>query len=286
MMIRKFSHVVPTCHEGGFGPWFKLDWAGRPNHSMAVRHEQPNVRGATQSLDVEKLVAKEGKLSINYRETELRVHGTHASKLANSIGSIVRHYCPLHYSSWGNVPDDAKKVYILKVFCFLNYSWMKIGSGCAQNALTLKHGRLLNFRIVPIIRELDSDDEEDIYSQVLMNERYEKYGFKQRTDPVIKKRQLSSSGGPTQRSLVDNLRTEVADNKQRVTNMEDRMKRQDKMMKRQDETMKRQDEMLKKQDKIIRQLLQQLNPPSDHQGLFSQRQNGPLPPPPPLAPMY
>ncbi|GMN69095.1 hypothetical protein TIFTF001_038157 [Ficus carica] len=21
-----------------FGPWFELDWAGRPNHSMAARH--------------------------------------------------------------------------------------------------------------------------------------------------------------------------------------------------------------------------------------------------------
>ncbi|GMN58846.1 hypothetical protein TIFTF001_027950 [Ficus carica] len=77
--------------------------------------------------------------------------------------------------------------------------------------------------------QLDSDDDEGINSQVLMNER----------------------------------------------------------MKRQDEMMKRQDEMLKKQDKIIRQLLQQLNQPSDHPGLFSQRQNRPPPPPPPpSAPMF
>ena len=70
-------------------------------------------------------MAKEGKLSINYRKTELRVHGTHAPKFANAIGSIVRHYCPLHYSGWRKFPDDAKKVCIekLKVFCFLNYSW-------------------------------------------------------------------------------------------------------------------------------------------------------------------
>ncbi|GMN30435.1 hypothetical protein TIFTF001_002791 [Ficus carica] len=116
--------------------------------------------------------------------------------------------------------------------------------------------------------QLDSDDEEDIYSQVLMNERNEKYGFKCGTGPVIKKRQLSSSGGPTQRLLVENLRTEVAINKQRVTDMEDRMKMQD--------------ERLKKQDELIQQLLQQLNPPSDHPGLFFQRQNGP--PPLPLPP--
>ncbi|GMN63983.1 hypothetical protein TIFTF001_033054 [Ficus carica] len=41
------------------------------------------------------------------------------------------------------------------------------------------------------------------------------------------------------------------------------------------------DERLKKQDELIRQLLQQLNPPSDHLGLFSQRQNEPPPPSPP-----
>ncbi|GMN65158.1 hypothetical protein TIFTF001_034231 [Ficus carica] len=27
MMLSKFSRVIPTCHEGGFGPWFELDWA-------------------------------------------------------------------------------------------------------------------------------------------------------------------------------------------------------------------------------------------------------------------
>ncbi|GMN58693.1 hypothetical protein TIFTF001_027805 [Ficus carica] len=42
MMIRKFSHLVLTCHEGGFGPWSELDWTGRPNHCMAARHgKQP-----------------------------------------------------------------------------------------------------------------------------------------------------------------------------------------------------------------------------------------------------
>ncbi|GMN23138.1 hypothetical protein TIFTF001_051292 [Ficus carica] len=42
MMVRKFSRVIPTCHEGGFGPWFELDWASRPNHSMIARHgKQP-----------------------------------------------------------------------------------------------------------------------------------------------------------------------------------------------------------------------------------------------------
>ncbi|GMN40598.1 hypothetical protein TIFTF001_009831 [Ficus carica] len=117
--------------------------------------------------------------------------------------------------------------------------------------------------------QLDSDDEEDIYSQVLVNEKNEKYGFKRGTGPMMKKRQLSSSGGSTQRLLVDNLRIEVADHKQRVADMEDRMKLQD--------------ERMKKQDELIQQLLQQLNPPSNHPGLFFQRQNG-LPPPPPQPP--
>ena len=60
--------------------------------------------------------------------------------------------------------------------------------------------------------QLDSDDEEDVYSQVLMNERYEKYRFKHGTCLMIKKRQLSNSRGPKQRLLVENLRTEVVDN--------------------------------------------------------------------------
>ncbi|GMN56036.1 hypothetical protein TIFTF001_025159 [Ficus carica] len=42
MMASKLPCVVPTCHKGGFGPWFELDWTGRPNHSMAARHgKQP-----------------------------------------------------------------------------------------------------------------------------------------------------------------------------------------------------------------------------------------------------
>ncbi|GMN26352.1 hypothetical protein TIFTF001_051510 [Ficus carica] len=38
MMASKLPCVIPICHEGGFGPWFDLDWTGRPNHSMAARH--------------------------------------------------------------------------------------------------------------------------------------------------------------------------------------------------------------------------------------------------------
>ncbi|GMN58260.1 hypothetical protein TIFTF001_027372 [Ficus carica] len=38
MTLSKFSRVIPTCHEGGFGPWFELDWTGHPNHSIAARH--------------------------------------------------------------------------------------------------------------------------------------------------------------------------------------------------------------------------------------------------------
>ncbi|GMN70119.1 hypothetical protein TIFTF001_039163 [Ficus carica] len=42
MMASKLPCVVPTCHKGGFGPWFELDWTGRPNHSMVARHgKQP-----------------------------------------------------------------------------------------------------------------------------------------------------------------------------------------------------------------------------------------------------
>ncbi|GMN60375.1 hypothetical protein TIFTF001_029468 [Ficus carica] len=38
MMASKLPRVVPTYHEGGFGSWFELDWAGRPNHSMTACH--------------------------------------------------------------------------------------------------------------------------------------------------------------------------------------------------------------------------------------------------------
>ena len=138
--------------------------------------------------------------------------------------------------------------------------------------LELRNERLSQ---LPEGSQLQSDDEEEIYSQVLINERYEKYGFKRGTGPVIKKRQLCNSEGHTQRLLVENLRAEVV---QHVTNVEDRIKLQDEMMKLQNERLKRQDE-------LIQQLLQQLNPPSNHPGLSLQRQNGPpSPPPPPPAP--
>ncbi|GMN70503.1 hypothetical protein TIFTF001_039544 [Ficus carica] len=42
MMSSKLPRVVPTYHEGEFGPWFELDWTGHPNHSMVARHgKQP-----------------------------------------------------------------------------------------------------------------------------------------------------------------------------------------------------------------------------------------------------
>ncbi|GMN64971.1 hypothetical protein TIFTF001_034050 [Ficus carica] len=48
-MKSKLPCVVPTCHEGRFGPWFELDWTGRPNPSIAARHgKQPTV-GSLQS---------------------------------------------------------------------------------------------------------------------------------------------------------------------------------------------------------------------------------------------
>ncbi|GMN32096.1 hypothetical protein TIFTF001_041680 [Ficus carica] len=41
MMASKLPCVVPICHEGGFDPWFELNWTGCHNHSMAVRHARP-----------------------------------------------------------------------------------------------------------------------------------------------------------------------------------------------------------------------------------------------------
>ncbi|GMN66404.1 hypothetical protein TIFTF001_035475 [Ficus carica] len=42
MMASKLPCVVPTCHEGGFDPWFELNWTSCPNLSMAAHHgKQP-----------------------------------------------------------------------------------------------------------------------------------------------------------------------------------------------------------------------------------------------------
>ncbi|GMN62607.1 hypothetical protein TIFTF001_031693 [Ficus carica] len=42
------SKQVALCRtdplQVGFGPWFELDWTGRPNHSMAARHGKQPVK--------------------------------------------------------------------------------------------------------------------------------------------------------------------------------------------------------------------------------------------------
>lgn len=67
-------------------------------------------------------MAKDGKLAINYRETELRVHGSHSSRFSNEVGAIVRQFVLLQYRGWGKVSSEDKIACIekLKICYFVN----------------------------------------------------------------------------------------------------------------------------------------------------------------------
>ena len=74
MIIRKFSRVVSTCHEGGFGPC-ELDWTGRPNHSMAARHDTyTHVKQGAHKfiLTKESLIKKHNQIMHMFIEIVLR----------------------------------------------------------------------------------------------------------------------------------------------------------------------------------------------------------------------
>ena len=98
---------------------------------------------------------------------------------------------------------------------------------------------------LPDDSQLESDEEEEIYSQVLSNDKYEKYGFKRGVGPV-KRRSITSS-----RETTQDLRTRLED-------MELRFKRQ---------------------EELLHQLIQQLNGPADH----PRNHDGPPSPPSALA---
>ena len=69
--------------------------------------------------------------------------------------------------------------------------------------------------------ELDSDTDEEIYSQVLSSERYEKYGFKRDISPVLRNApQARKSRG----SGYEKLQNEFQENKRRMSDMEILMK--------------------------------------------------------------
>ncbi|GMN62533.1 hypothetical protein TIFTF001_031622 [Ficus carica] len=42
MVLVGLDWLPEPLHVKRFGSWFKLDWTGRPNHSMAIHHgKQP-----------------------------------------------------------------------------------------------------------------------------------------------------------------------------------------------------------------------------------------------------
>ena len=104
--------------------------------------------------------------------------------------------------------------------------------------------------------ELDSEEEEEIYSQVLSSKRYEKYGFKRGVGPVPKQ---PLDGRKSRGLACESLRNEVQENQRRMSDME---------------------ALMKQQQELIQKLLQQVNAPSEHPGPNNPRVEDPPPPPP------
>ena len=110
---------------------------------------------------------------------------------------------------------------------------------------------------VPEGSKLDSDAEEEIYSQVLSSARYEKYGFKRGIGPIARQAsQTHKSGQPR----YESLQNEIREGKLRMADMEDH---------------------LKQQRELIQMLLQRLNMPSNHPGPNLPGNEDPPPPPAP-----
>ena len=113
--------------------------------------------------------------------------------------------------------------------------------------------------------QLSSDDEEEIYSQVLVDSKKERYGFKSGTGPVPKRKTVDIySERLGQQEVIQNLQSEAQDSRCRMSEMEAR---------------------LNQQQELIQKLLQQLNPPSEHPGHSYQRHESPPLSPPPSAPV-
>ena len=105
--------------------------------------------------------------------------------------------------------------------------------------------------------KLDSDEEEEIYSQVLSSARYEKYGFKRGIGPIPSQ---TSQTHKSKQPRYESLQNEIREGKLRMANMEDHMKQQ---------------------REVIEMLLQRLNKPSNHPGPNLPGNEDPPPPPAP-----
>ncbi|GMN38918.1 hypothetical protein TIFTF001_008131 [Ficus carica] len=108
--------------------------------------------------------------------------------------------------------------------------------------------------------KLDSDAEEEIYSQVLSSARSEKYGFKRGIGPIPRQSSETHKSGQPR---YEGLHNEIWEGKVRMADMEDQMKQQ---------------------REVIQILLQRLNMPSNHPGPnLPGNEDSPPPPAPALV---
>ncbi|GMN59612.1 hypothetical protein TIFTF001_028708 [Ficus carica] len=168
------------------------------NQQVLSTSRSTNVRGPTTCQATDRLVTKKGKLEVKYRDSELRVHGENAGRFTSKIGSIVCHHAPLQYSGWAKIPENQQNECIRRLKnihsssdsntsggyfeVFKKTHWSESRGWTTERAnedydqmIKIRDARLSE---VPEGSKLDSDAEEEIYSQVLSSARYEKYGFK------------------------------------------------------------------------------------------------------------
>ncbi|GMN37021.1 hypothetical protein TIFTF001_042564 [Ficus carica] len=165
------------------------------------------------------------------------VHNIHSSSDSNTSGGYFEVFKKTHWSdSRGWTIERAKEDYDQMI---------KIRDACLSELLEGS--------------ELDSDVEEEIYSQVLLSAWYEKYGLKRGIGPVPRQ---ASHGSKSGRPRYESLQNEVREGKLRMADMK---------------------YQLKEQRELIQNLLQRLNVPSNHPGPTLTSNEDPPPPPAPAA---
>ncbi|GMN26139.1 hypothetical protein TIFTF001_043964 [Ficus carica] len=128
-------------------------------------------------------------------------HNIHSSSDSNTSGGYFEVFKKTHWSdSRGWTIERAKEDYDQMI---------KIRDACLSE---LSEGS-----------ELDSDVEEEIYSQVLLSARYEKYGFKRGIGPVPRQ---ASHGSKSGRPRYESLQNEVREGKLRMADMKYQLKEQ------------------------------------------------------------
>ncbi|GMN74941.1 hypothetical protein TIFTF001_052489 [Ficus carica] len=166
------------------------------------------------------------------------VHNINSSSDSNTSGGYFEVFKKTHWSdSRGWTTERAKEDYVNQMIKIRDARLSELSEGS----------------------ELDSDVEEEIYSQVLSSARYEKYGFKRGIGPVPRQ---ASHGSKSGRPRYESLQNEVQEGKLRMADME---------------------YQLKEQRELIQNLLQRLDVPSNHPGPTLPSNEDPPPPPTPAA---